>query len=316
MKRKSLNTKLLLIISTAFLLLCIGIILLTEFYYVKIIDKTQMQLYSKEVKEVIGRLENTYVELQDTLMVENYEDQFKNLILETLRHNYYAAPGIEAFPFIIDDKGTVILHPNLKRGFEYDVQPEFLRKITGLKKGNFDYTDNGAESWVIFDYFKPWHWIVCYTLPFHLKYEDSRSFLKVLVLITAATTLFILLLVSIAVTHFIRPITFLTSAATEMARGNLELQIENTRQDEIGILTQSFIHMRNSIKEKIDFLNEKNIDLQNEIKERRRAEQELKESERKYRTLFEKSTDAIFVVHKSTGSLRSEEHTSELQSQR
>jgi PAS domain S-box-containing protein len=88
-----------------------------------------------------------------------------------------------------------------------------------------------------------------------------------------------------------------------MAQGNLELQIENGRQDEVGILTQSFIHMRNSIKEKIDFLNEKNIDLQNEIKERRRAEKELKESERKYRTLFEKSTDAIFVVHKNSGGL-------------
>ena len=75
-----------------------------------------------------------------------------------------------------------------------------------------------------------------------------------MILITAATTVFILLLVSFAVMHFIRPISFLTSAATEMAQGNLDLEIENRRQDEVGILTESFIHMRNSIKEKIDFL--------------------------------------------------------------
>lgn len=303
MNRKSLNTKLLLIISTAFLLLCVGITLLTDYYYGRIIDKTQTQLYSKEVKEIIGQLEHTYIELQDTLMVEHYEDQFKNLITDTLRNNYYAAPEIDAFPFIVDRDGMVVLHPRLERGFEYEVQPEFLSRITALKKGNFDYTYDGIKCWVIFDYFDKWHWIVCYTLPFNLKYADSRNFLKALALITAATTVFILLLVSIAVTHFIRPITFLTSAATEMAQGNLELQIENTRQDEIGILTQRFIQMRNSIKEKIDFLNEKNVDLQNEIMERRRAEGELKESERKYRTLFEKSTDAIFVVQRTTGSL-------------
>ncbi|MGD9367473.1 MAG: response regulator [Desulfobacteraceae bacterium] len=303
MKRKSLNTKLLLIITTAFLLLCIGITLLTDYYFVKIIDRTQTQLYAKEVKEIIEQLEHTYLELQDTLMVENYEDQFKNLILDTLRHHYYATPEIEAFPFIVDSAGMVVLHPRLERGFEFEGPPEFLSRITALKKGNFDYTYNGIKSWVIFDYFGKWHWIVCFTLPFNLKYADARNFLEVLVLITAATTISILLLVSIAVTHFIRPITFLTSAATEMAQGNLELQIENTRQDEVGILTQSFIQMRNSIKEKIDFLNEKNVDLQNEIKERRRAEAELKESERKYRTLFEKSTDAIFVVQRGKGGL-------------
>ncbi len=303
MKPKSLTTKLLFIITTAFLLLCAGITLLTDYYYVRIIDKTQTQLYSKEVKEIIGQLEHTYIELQDTLMVEHYEDQFKQLSLDTLRHHYYTDPEIEAFPFIIDRNGVVILHPRHERGFEYDVRPEYISQITAMKKGHFDYTYNGITNWVIFDYFDNWHWIVCYRLPFSLKYADSRNFLKVLVFITAATTISILLLVSIAVTHFIRPITFLTSAATEMAQGNLELEIENTRRDEIGILTQSFIQMRDSIKEKINFLNEKNVDLQTEIKVRRRAEAELKESERKYRTLFEKSTDAIFVVKRGTGDM-------------
>jgi PAS domain S-box-containing protein len=308
MKIKSLNTKLLLIISTAFLLLCIAITLLTEYYYVKTIDRSQKQLYTKEVKEIIGRLEHTYLELQDTLMVENYEDQFKTLILETLRHNYYLNSKMEAYPFIVDGKGRVILHPQLELGFEYETLPGFLARIIHLKKGNFDYASNDGKNWVIFDYFDKWDWIVCYTLPFRLKYADSRTFLNALVLITAVTSAVILLLVSLAVTHFIRPITSLTAAATEIAQGNLELQIENRRQDEIGILTQRFIQMRNSVKEKIDFLNEKNIDLENEISERRRAEAELKESERKYRTLFEKSTDAIFVVEKRTGGLLDANH--------
>ena len=303
MKKSSLNTKLLLIIFAAFLFSGIGITLLAEYYFVKIIDKTQTQLYAKEVEDIIGQLENTYTELQDTLMVENYEDQFKKMVIDSLRHSYYTSPKIEAFPFIVDSDGTVIMHPRLAHGFAYDVPPDYLVRVTVLKKGSFDYSANGTKSWIIFDQFDKWHWIVCYTLPFHVKYADSRSFLKVLILITAATTVFILLLVAFAVTHFIRPISLLTSAATEMAQGNLDLQIENRRQDEVGILTQSFIHMRNSIKEKIDFLYEKNIDLQNEIKERRRAEKELKESEGKYRTLFEKSTDAIFVVQKNTGDL-------------
>lgn len=308
MKRRSLKTKLLLIIFAAFLFSCIGITLLAEHYFIKIIDKAQTQLYDKEVEDIIGQLENTYAELQDTLMVENYEDQFKKMIIDNLRRSYYTKPEIEAFPFIVASDGTVVMHPRLARGFAYQVPPEYLVRITVLKKGDFDYTSNGIRSWVIFDQFEKWHWIVCYTLPFHVKYADSRSFLKVLILITAATTVFILLLVSFAVMHFIRPISFLTSAATEMAQGNLDLEIENRRQDEVGILTESFIHMRNSIKEKIDFLNEKNIDLQNEIKERLRAEKELKESERKYRTLFEKSTDAIFVVHKNSGGLLDANH--------
>jgi PAS domain S-box-containing protein len=305
---RSLNIKLLLIISTAFVLLCSAIILLTEYYYVKTIDENQTKLYSKEVKDIIGQLENAYLELQDTQMVENYEDHFKTLILDTLRRHYYTEPEIEAFPFILDTNGRVILHPQLERGFEFEDQPLFIRRAILLRRGSFDYVDSSIRSWVIFDYFDKWNWIVCYTLPFSLKYADSRTFLNASVLITAVTTFFILLLVSFAVTHFIRPITFLTAAATEMAHGNLELQIEDKRRDEVGILTHSFIQMRDSIKEKIDFLNEKNVELRNEIKERRRAEAELRESERKYRTLFEKSTDAIFVVQKRTRGLLDANH--------
>jgi PAS domain S-box-containing protein len=304
MQIKSLNTKLLLIIATAFVVLCIGITFLTKYYYVKTIDKTQTQLHAKEVQEIIGQLEHTYLELQDTLMVENYEDQFKNLIIDTLRYHYYTNAEIKAFPFIVDGSGMVVLHPRLTRGFEHEERPAYLSQIIAMKKGDFDYEHDGVVSWIIFDYFYKWDWIVCYTLPFDLKYADSRTFLNVLVLITAATTITILILVSIAVTHYVRPITYLTSAATEMAQGNLELDIKNNRTDEIGILTHSFIHMRDSIKEKIDFLNEKNVALEHEIGERRRAEADLKKSERKYRTLFEKSTDAIFVVQRDTGGLQ------------
>ncbi len=296
MKFNSINTKLLLIIIMAFCLSCIGIVLLTDYYFEKIIDKTQSQLYSKEVNEILIQLEGAYLELQDTLMVEHYEEQFKKLVLDSLQGKYYISLELGAFPFIIDGKGAVVMHPQFKRGYKYKALPKHISQIVELKKGSFDYTHEEIKSWVTFDYFEKWDWIVSFTLPFHMKYADSRNFLKVLILITGLITIFVIFLVSAAVTHFIRPITFLTSAASEMAHGNLELRIDNRRQDEIGILAQSFVHMRNSIKEKVDFLNDKNIDLQNEIKDRQRVEKRLRRSEERYRLIAENVADVIWTM--------------------
>lgn len=112
--------------------------------------------------------------------------------------------------------------------------------------------------------------------------------------------IFLTFIVSLALYFLLKkitqPITDLTILSSEIAQGNLETEIKIVSQDEIGILSQSLITMRDSIKQKIQSLKLEN-------KERILAEKAAKESEKKYRYLFEFSIDAILLSDPEKGYL-------------
>jgi len=65
-----------------------------------------------------------------------------------------------------------------------------------------------------------------------------------------------------------RPIQDLTGAATEIANGRFDQEIDATRNDEIGTLAKAFVAMRGAIDEKVNSLRA-------EVEERTRAEKDL-----------------------------------------
>lgn len=97
-------------------------------------------------------------------------------------------------------------------------------------------------------------------------------------------------------TGLTRPIDRLTEAARAMADGNLDQKIETRGARELRILGKSFIRMRDAIQEKIADLAAKNVQLREEVQERIHAQQALKESEEKYRSLFEKSVNPMLLA--------------------
>lgn len=87
------------------------------------------------------------------------------------------------------------------------------------------------------------------------------------------TTLIIISFILSFILYFIlkkiiNPIKNLTSISIDISNGDLDKDIEVTSDDEIGILSESFIKMKNSIKEKIS-------QLEIEIEDRKKAEKEL-----------------------------------------
>ncbi len=93
-----------------------------------------------------------------------------------------------------------------------------------------------------------------------------------------------------------RPVEALKNAAREIGRGSLDTDIPVGSADEIGELARSFEEMAGNL----DRITASRNDLDIEMTERRRAEAALKESEEKYRELFENETDAVMVFDAET----------------
>lgn len=80
---------------------------------------------------------------------------------------------------------------------------------------------------------------------------------------------------------YVRPVLDLEKNADQVARGNLAVEINTNRRDEVGSLARSFANMRDSVRKKIDDLNQLNAKLfqaKNELEQfSHNLEQKVKE---------------------------------------
>jgi len=85
--------------------------------------------------------------------------------------------------------------------------------------------------------------------------------------------------------------TFVMGVSRDVTDRKLAQEALKTARDELGM----------RVKERTAELQKANAQLEKQIEERMRAEEKLKESEEKYRGLFENSGDAVFIVDIETG---------------
>jgi PAS domain S-box-containing protein len=102
----------------------------------------------------------------------------------------------------------------------------------------------------------------------------------VIALVVLLVTIAIMILL---VSQLTKPIQNLTRSTSEIAAGKLEEPIPIHGSDELGVLAQSFNHMRDSIRQKINDLND-------EIERRREAEAELQQHKERLEELVEERT--------------------------
>ncbi len=101
------------------------------------------------------------------------------------------------------------------------------------------------------------------------------------------------------------PLTRLAKAAAEIGKGNLDQKVDVGSNDEIGRLAASFTKMAGSLRES-------DCRLKQEFAERERMDEALKESEGRYRILFELSPDAILLLGMDFSILNANRQYSEL----
>lgn len=113
----------------------------------------------------------------------------------------------------------------------------------------------------------------------------------------AGTGILIVLIGIISALFFVNsismPITELTLASRAIASGNLQQEIDSTRDDELGDLARSFSYMRDSIIEKIHYIEDQNRELEKRII---RGELTLKEKANEIQGVLQSIDQGFFTI--------------------
>ncbi|RJP56168.1 MAG: HAMP domain-containing protein [Candidatus Auribacter fodinae] len=293
MKINTINTKILMIIASAFIIMTLSIYLFASHYLKSMIDGYQESVYSEKIDTILDMLERKYEHLTETFLIDAYEEDFKQSFLEDFRSSYFTGNDQKVYPFILDSKGKCMIDAGMNGKSCPPKEKSFFAEVKNEKKGSFEYAFKGSAYWVIKRHFPQWDWYIGYIVPLSVKYTHFYSFRDILAMIMAVTTVLALFIVSLLVTNFTKPIYQLTKASLALSSGNLDYPMKVNSSDETGILTQSFLSMRDAIRKTIRDLNEKNTILTQEIAERKRIAHALKDSEQRYRLLVENQNDLV-----------------------
>lgn len=242
----------------------------------------------------------TYFEPWDWIIdVSSYRDEFHTLVnVDDFRDSVLALQfGQTGYSFVTDGRGNIIIHPKLS-GIniftEDDFPQEPLRRMLAEKNGKiiYDWKNPGEHrprrKLVLFNAIPEYDWIVASSSYVDEFYRPLNTLNKVL-LFSALASLFLLLPMSFLIAMSItNPMRDLLDRFKKGAAGDFSVRVVQPSRDEVGHLADYFNHF-------MERLEDYNRNLEAEIAERRQAEDALRISEGRYRSVMEAAPDPIVV---------------------
>ncbi len=204
--------------------------------------------FLEEMQEAFSPAGTLVAELTEALPTENAAERQKEIL-----RSYSGQLGISKYRnfYILDKNGTYLEGSDARLGAELVKTANMISAMAGVngteKQFWTDYIDyavyleNSGQSCII--YLKDMQ-------------NEARSF-TAMVFQIALQALFIGLAVAVLLSFFLAkaitsPIGRLTEGAQKIAHGEFESEIENRSDDEIGVLTLAFNHMKDVLKDTLD----------------------------------------------------------------
>ena len=171
-----------------------------------------------------------------------------NVDKETLRVNMETFFDDENMKRISISESDIEMDMTLERYFEpggQDIHKAFYIYYKGLKLGRIEVTYNTGL----------------------IEKKLARFRVQMLTLTLGVICVLVVALILI-INQLTQPVTRLAEAASEIADGNLDREIQEVGPGEVGVLSRNFAVMRDAIKEKMGALEAANRELEDELKQK------------------------------------------------
>lgn len=254
-----------------------------------------------ESKQRPKALSMTYFKPWDWIIsASSYRDEFSQLVrVDTFRDRILSLRfGQTGYPYILDSKGNVIVHPVLA-GNVYEVRDstgkQFVKEMVEKKNGRILYTWRNPDEkeyrqkLVIYHYIPEFDWIVA-SSSYVEEFDAPLERIKTLLLAIAITSFaFMLLLTSLYSSSIVRSFSRLIQGFNQGSEGDFTVRLPETGTDEFGKLSGYF----NRFMEKLEASNQS---LHGQMQDLLAVENELREVNRIQNLILDNSIFGIGFV--------------------
>ncbi|MDJ0636434.1 MAG: methyl-accepting chemotaxis protein [Xenococcaceae cyanobacterium MO_188.B29] len=210
--------------------------------------------------------------------------------------------GKTGYGFIVDEQGRILGHPdsNLTSGDEltdYSSYPPVANLLAG-KEGYFLFTDEAGIKWISHGTRLDNGWSVFILQQKSEAFLQEREFQKLAGMVALAAVGAVGILTWLLANRLTQPITEITAVATSLAEGNLNQTVNFEREDEIGILAQSFNSMAKQLQKSFINLQDRTIELDESLKQQNLSEQKQRLAKEKLERQVRELENKLTFVNK------------------
>ncbi len=233
------------------------------------------------------------------IAVSSYREEFKGLVnVDDFKQSVLDLKfGKTGYAFVVNTDGMAIIHPKFggTNILSVDGLPnEYLAEMIKKKNGRIIYPwqnpgeDNPRQKLCVFNYIEEYDWIVAAASYLDEFYQPLRT-IGTLILGIFLLTMVLVLSFSYRISNSItNPLEKLMEHFDKASNGDFSLRMQVTSNDEIGTLARYF----NRFMQQIGKYND---DLKQQIQVRKNAENSLRQSEQRYRSVMASAADPIIT---------------------
>jgi methyl-accepting chemotaxis protein PixJ len=193
--------------------------------------------------------------------------------------------GKTGYGLVVDDAGKIIAHrdPVFTSGENLTDLKDYP-PVANLLAGNNGYvtfTDESNTEWVAYGNRLDNGWGVLILQTKAEAFQSEQQFQQILIVTAAFLLGGISILIWLLISSLVEPIDELSNAAVEWSQGKLDRTAKIKRQDELGILANSFNHMARQLQESFLSLNHRTSELNNLLEAKNRSEREQRNAKEK-----------------------------------
>lgn len=166
------------------------------------------------------------------------------------------------FAYLVENDGTIVYHPTLARGAQLascdETLGEAVKRLAWETRSEdpIAYTMDGEEKLMLYDTLSSGLKLVV-TAPVREINEGALRLSDITVLAALAIVVVFVGITAAMVNRLTEPLARLTRASEQLAEGNYDVTLDYDGQDEVGILTRSFVKLVEHLKIHISDLNSK-----------------------------------------------------------
>ncbi|BAU26137.1 methyl-accepting chemotaxis sensory transducer with Cache sensor [Aneurinibacillus soli] len=163
--------------------------------------------------------------------------------------------GKTGYAYMVQEDSTIIAYPTKEEILKLNLYklniPELTEGINEAKAGNNvykQYVYKGVDKYAFFSRIPLTGWVVAITAPVQEASSQLTYLAKISFVTASVVLLFVIVVLIMFATRFVRPIRHLTELTGQIAEGDLTVQTRNRSRDEVGVLSENFDQMVDSIR--------------------------------------------------------------------